>query len=296
MDVGPQKVRKRTSSNTLPFNAGIIVTPQQRDVFEVFYNTTTSGGSLPFVMTDPIRGNQIEVRFVSPPDIRPMNPRVSPKPVSQISMQLEQLPPIGGIVFVSQGPSCILLAGTTGSIQFSNASTITLETRSFCAENGVVTNEDSDQYIFNYARTNVDGGQNDSIDWEYTDVNGTSIITYNRDTGWSYTLDPDHVAVPTASCGTGSVISKASGDESQFPGFRDFSIPALDDETAKTLCQSDGLPINPVFYRLVTIATLDNIACGIPLSRAQGFRDYAWACATTGGVDVGGSETIPGTG
>ena len=273
-------------------SAAINTTPQQRDVFEDFFNFTTAGGSLPFVMTDPVRGTQIEVRFTSPPEVRPLNPRMSPRPVSQITMQLEQLPPIGGIIFVSQGPSCILLAGTTGSIQFSGSSTITLESRAFCANNGVITNEDSDIYVFDYARTNIVDGENDSIDWEYTDINGTSIVTYHRNTGWSYLLDPDHVASATGSCGAGDEVTKSSGDESQFPGFRDFSIPAIDDDIAKTLCQSGGVSINPVFYRLITVATLDNITCGIPLSRAQGFRDYAWACSTNGDVEIGDGGII----
>jgi hypothetical protein len=296
MEYGPQKVRKRTSSDVVPVNGAIVITAEQRDTLLEFYSTTTAGGSLPFLMTDPIRGFVAEFRFVSAPTIRPMSTRTGANYAMTAQISLEQLPPLTGVVTVSAGPTCILLAGSAGVAQFSNVSTITLQTRAFCVNDtdGSITNEDSDDIVFSYARTNTSDGENVSVDWEYTDANGTSIITFHRDTGWSYSLDSDHVAVPSTACASGSTAySKSSGDESQFPGFRDFSQLALDDMSSRTLCTtSSGLQITPVFYKLATTASLSNGACGTPPSRAQGFRDYLWACAANGGVQQGSGGII----
>lgn len=296
MDYGPAKVRRRTSSDVVPVAGQITISASQRDTLLEFYTTTTAGGSLPFLMTDPIRGFVAEFRFAAQPQIRPLNTRTASgyKLVAQIS--LEQLPPFTGIVTVSAGPTCVLLGGLAGVVQFSNVSTIALQSRAFCVNdtNGAITNEDADDLTLTYARVNTEGGENISVDWEYTDANGTSIITFHRDTGWSYTLDPDHVAEPSSSCAAGSTgYSKASGDETQFPGFRDFSQPALDDMSSRTLCAtSSGLTLTPHFYRLATIATLSNGACGTPPSRAQGFRDYLWACSASGSVQQGDGGVI----
>ena len=297
MDYGPAKVRKRTSSDTLPVAGQLTISASQRDTLLEFYTTTTSGGSLPFLMTDPIRGFVAEFRFTAPPQIRPLNTRTAEGYKLTAQLALEQLPPVTGIVTVSAGPTCILLGGLAGVVQFSNVSTIALQTRAFCVDDsdGTVSNEDTDDITFTYARVNTTDGENISVDWEYTDANGTSTITFHRDTGWSYTLDEDHVAEPSSSCASGSTgYSKSSGDETQFPGFRDFSQPALDDISSRTLCTSgSGITITPHFYKLATIATLTNGACGTPPSRAQGFRDYLWACSASGSVQQGEGGVIP---
>ena len=44
MDYGPAKVRKRTSSDTLPVAGQLTISASQRDTLLEFYTTTTSGG------------------------------------------------------------------------------------------------------------------------------------------------------------------------------------------------------------------------------------------------------------
>jgi hypothetical protein len=268
----------------MPLTGSLVLTGQQADVLESFFYTTLLGGALAFRMIDPVRGFEAEFRFTAPPAFTPNATRTAPGFTVRASLALEQLPPTNGILVISSGASCVLLQGSAGAAEFSTSSEITLESSGFCFNGTAPALEGTESYTFDYARVNQENGENVSVDWEYTDANGTSIVTFHKDTGWSYALDAQHAAEPTIGCGAGTTVRKFTGDESQFPGFRDFSTPALDDSTAQTLCGTvaGGFQVNPKFYKISTIATLtENGSCGTPPSRAQGFRDYSWACTTS---------------
>tara|TARA_Y100000310_G_scaffold331890_2_gene406356 strand:+ start:295 stop:1284 length:990 start_codon:yes stop_codon:yes gene_type:complete len=296
-EYGPAKVRRRTSSTPIPLSGTLILTDQQRSVLEQFFYETTSAGALAFRMVDPIRGIEAEYRFVSPPAFVPLSPRTSPEYRLEATVELEQLPPTTGIAIVSAGPSCVLLQGAAGSAQFSTSSELTVSSTGSCFNNGTLQFSATENRTFAYARTNTSDGENVSVDWEFTDGDGTSTVTFHRDLGWSYSFIGQHVASPTFAC-SGTTVRKFTGDESEFPGFRDFSVPAIDDAIAPSLCSGiSGFAVTPVFYEISTTATLsENGSCGTPPSRAQGFRDYSWACSTTGvfqGANKGEVQSPP---
>lgn len=70
MDVGPAKVRRRTTTQVRTIVGSFFLTPAQYATFKTFYETDTAYGTLPFDFTDP-HGNANEYRFVSPPVYTP---------------------------------------------------------------------------------------------------------------------------------------------------------------------------------------------------------------------------------
>lgn len=56
MEIGPPKVRRRTSNNIEQFQGSVIVTTTQLGYFKTFFYTTALGGSLRFNFTDPDDG------------------------------------------------------------------------------------------------------------------------------------------------------------------------------------------------------------------------------------------------
>lgn len=70
MDVGPEKVRRRTTANTAPISYTMSLTPANVTVLLDFYNQDTVSGSLPFDYTHPRTGAAVQARFVNVPQIR----------------------------------------------------------------------------------------------------------------------------------------------------------------------------------------------------------------------------------
>jgi hypothetical protein len=69
MEVGPAKVRRRTSHNVRPLSVGFYLTTAQVDILDTFYSTTLSGGTLAFDHEHPRTGDAAELRFTGPPKI-----------------------------------------------------------------------------------------------------------------------------------------------------------------------------------------------------------------------------------
>lgn len=71
MEVGPEKVRQRTTAVADPMACTFRMTSAQLATFETFYKTTLGYGVERFDMPDPITGSTITVRMVggsgSPP-------------------------------------------------------------------------------------------------------------------------------------------------------------------------------------------------------------------------------------
>jgi len=69
MDVGPDKVRRRTSAAVRKFKLTYSMTPTQLATLDTFFNTTVEGGALTFTMDNPRTAITETYRFMAPPDI-----------------------------------------------------------------------------------------------------------------------------------------------------------------------------------------------------------------------------------
>ena len=68
MEVGPAKIRRRSTSAVRPVQGSIIVTAEELADFKEFYNDDLLGGSLRFTWVDPVDGTtEVEMRFTEPP-------------------------------------------------------------------------------------------------------------------------------------------------------------------------------------------------------------------------------------
>lgn len=67
MDVGPAKVRRRTTANIRPLTFSMRLTGAQTATLDTFYNTDTFSGVEPFDFKHPRTGSTVTARFVSPP-------------------------------------------------------------------------------------------------------------------------------------------------------------------------------------------------------------------------------------
>ena len=63
MDVGPSKVRTRSSAAIEPMQGVMLMTTAEKAILKEFVETTLDGGSLPFTFPDPDGGSDILVRF-----------------------------------------------------------------------------------------------------------------------------------------------------------------------------------------------------------------------------------------
>lgn len=67
MDVGPDKVRRRTTANVRPVNFRLFLKPDKVAVLDAFYVTDTFGGAESFDFIHPRTKESVKARFVQPP-------------------------------------------------------------------------------------------------------------------------------------------------------------------------------------------------------------------------------------
>lgn len=67
MDAGPAYVRRRSTAGVRPIQMQFIMEPEQIDILDDFYLQDCASGSLPFFFNHPRTGDQLRVRFTSPP-------------------------------------------------------------------------------------------------------------------------------------------------------------------------------------------------------------------------------------
>lgn len=70
MDVGPPKVRRRSTSGTKPISGVMYMTPDQLATLTTFFETTLYDGSLPFDWTHPRLNTAISCQFKGAPAFR----------------------------------------------------------------------------------------------------------------------------------------------------------------------------------------------------------------------------------
>lgn len=69
-DIGPDKVRRRSTVSVPTLSASIHLTTAQYSVLDYFYETSLNGGAKTFSFVHPISGLTKEFRFSSPPAFR----------------------------------------------------------------------------------------------------------------------------------------------------------------------------------------------------------------------------------
>jgi hypothetical protein len=71
MDVGPAKMRRRSTAAPDTFTGSQKLTSAQLGYLETFYKTTLTDGSLPFTWKHPRTRSTVDMRFLSPPTWSP---------------------------------------------------------------------------------------------------------------------------------------------------------------------------------------------------------------------------------
>jgi hypothetical protein len=74
MDVGPPKVRRRSTAGVRPLSMTFLLTKDDVSTLDTFYQTTLSGGSLPFDWTHPRTGAAVRVQFTASPSYQAQGP------------------------------------------------------------------------------------------------------------------------------------------------------------------------------------------------------------------------------
>jgi len=87
MDVGPPKLRRRSTAGIRPFTMSFLMTQTQVATLETFYQTTLTGGTAAFDWTHPRTGSAASFRFVTPPQYHAIGPITY-----RVSCQMEILP------------------------------------------------------------------------------------------------------------------------------------------------------------------------------------------------------------
>ena len=87
MDVGPAKVRRRSTKSVDTYSVTILLDKADYQTFYDFYDVDTNGGADTFYFNHPITGVSTEFRFTKPPEISPIG-----YSTFQVSMEWEVLP------------------------------------------------------------------------------------------------------------------------------------------------------------------------------------------------------------
>lgn len=91
-DVGPPKLRRRSTSAPDRFTGDILVTLTQYGYLETYYKTTLGYGALTIDGNHPITGASATMRFMAPPSCRPTNSYKDGEQLWLATLQLEILP------------------------------------------------------------------------------------------------------------------------------------------------------------------------------------------------------------
>ena len=73
MDVGPDKIRRRTTAAVRKFRLSYDLTRAEVETLNTFYETSVEGGALPFTMKSPRTEDTETFRFMAPPDVSAMS-------------------------------------------------------------------------------------------------------------------------------------------------------------------------------------------------------------------------------
>lgn len=72
MDIGPAKVRRRTTRPIDVYTCSINLYQSDYATFTTFFNTTLNGGINTFDFVDPFSGQLTTFRFLKPPSVSPI--------------------------------------------------------------------------------------------------------------------------------------------------------------------------------------------------------------------------------
>ena len=92
MDVGPAKLRRRSTAAPDRFTGDLLITATQYGYIDTFYKTTLGYGALPFDGLHPVTGAAAEMQFLAPPACRPTDSFSGGERIWIATLQLEILP------------------------------------------------------------------------------------------------------------------------------------------------------------------------------------------------------------
>jgi len=87
MEVGPPKVRQRSTVGYYSCAYNFLMTKAQLDDLMTFYITTCEGGTLPFECTHPRLATTQDFRFIAPPSWNKVTPAYY-----RVALNLEYIP------------------------------------------------------------------------------------------------------------------------------------------------------------------------------------------------------------
>lgn len=92
MDIGPDKVRSRTTAAVDTFAIALWLDADQYIAFLTFYRTSINGGALAFLWKNPLTGNPADLRIVGQPRIVPGSSRSSTQRKFKVTFGVELMP------------------------------------------------------------------------------------------------------------------------------------------------------------------------------------------------------------
>lgn len=92
MDVGPDKVRRRTTANIRPISFTLALTPAQTQILDDFYTTDTFSGADEFDYNHPRTNAACRARFVQPPEYKEMGGQKPTAGLYSATISLEIMP------------------------------------------------------------------------------------------------------------------------------------------------------------------------------------------------------------
>lgn len=88
VDVGPSKLRRRTTQGVLPLSGEMKVTAVQWGSLKTFFDSTTGGGVDAFTFPDPFSAGTVDVRFAEAPRVS----RLAASDLYAVSLSFEVVP------------------------------------------------------------------------------------------------------------------------------------------------------------------------------------------------------------
>jgi hypothetical protein len=274
METGPAKVRRRATAVPRAFDLELSLSRNQVALFDAFYTDSIKLGALPFEWKHPRTGATCDMRITSTPTARPKAARGDGREYWSLSFSVEILP-VPAVVI--PGVQCVAFFGAAGTPVFGTDSTLTVDLASACRTSTAHYNTSTVTRTFVFdAIVNDETDQPLSITWRFTNGDGSSTITWHRDTGWSCVILAAHS--PTPSCGGDTSVRPGSHDEAL-----DFPYVANDSWAQEILAikwAGGGTVLSVV--ELVE-ATVVSPSCGELSPLTQGFTVYDVVVATGGG-------------
>lgn len=275
MDAGADKLRRRHTRAIEVFPIRLDITRTQGALLLDFFYSVLLGGTLTFEWKHPRTEEIAECRFrkAKPPTLKPLRVLQDGQEPWIARFEMEIVP--GAAIDEPVGATCLKMFGATGATVWGTDSTLTVEITAACAGATAFYNAATASLTFIFEDSVLDGsGQLQSVSWIYEDPPGTiSRITFDRDAGWSFDIDPAHW--PATSCGSDSAVGPGEGTENGVTVLNKGMNPA-DEIWATKFCGSGTQD-----WMQTLEVTHNPGSCPGNAARGDGFLAYAAICTVT---------------